>query len=707
MVRQIKIFKYLLLILFFIILLILSIIPRGNVETNLVRTILPQSVISSTDIVPLANKASSVLRIIFESDDEENLENAKNNFIQYTDKDYFTVNNSDISEVFEKYMSAPENFLSSEIRQKLIQKKYDEVYKDAIERLYNPAEIQLTTFDKDPYLILNEFIISNKRDINTENIIDGKYYDYITLKIKSNEGLSPELSNKKVKEIVDLQHKLSDSSVKIYLSGSPIHSYYTSKQSVKDINIICFLSVLLILGLTYRYFKNIKLIFPIAMSIIIGLLTGFAATKLWFENFQVMTMVFSATLIGIGIDYSYHYFFSDKIDKTFVKNLTFSLLTTIIPFILLYFTGIELLQQVSVFTVFGLLAIYLVVIIFYRDFGKYTPVRTINPNKKLYISLMAILFISAIFGYFILNFNDSLSSLYSPDKKLIKAEKLYNILSGSNDIKTQMVTVRGNNINEILETEERISDKLDKENIKSFSLSRLFPSEKRQEENFMLVKALYKNNLNKYSSILSQKQISYLLNKEFNVVPFDENFPLCEFLLNNNTSVMMVFSDKKLNLEEEYAAIVDIQTEIGNYLKAYRILLLKIMPVVIIVLFILLSVIYGIKRSVRIIIPPVSGILLAVGITCLINGEINLFEIIACYLVLGFTMDYSIFRTNKGERTEDAILISSVTTMFSFLLLSLCGFKLLSSIAMILFFGILISYLSGYLLFNRKEEEQR
>ena len=132
-------------------------------------------------------------------------------------------------------------------------------------------------------------------------------------------------------------------------------------------------------------------------------------------------------------------------------------------------------------------------------------------------------------------------------------------------------------------------------------------------------------------------------------------------------------------------------------------MLIKIFPVIILVLIGILTLIYGFKKSVKIIIPPFIGITGAIGMTCLINSEINLFGLIACFLVLGFTIDYSIFRTNPEKQTEDAIFVSSLTTMFSFLLLSLCGFKLLSSIATVLFFGILISYIAGFLLFlNQK-----
>ena len=219
---------------------------------------------------------------------------------------------------------------------------------------------------------------------NSIDYIDGKYYDFISLKIKNDQALSPALSNKKIKQLINIQKQLSNKDSKIYLAGTPIHSYYTSTRSTVDINIICILSTFMIIFLTYKYFKNLKILLPIALSIIFGMLCGYVATRLLFDSFQVITMVFSTTLIGIGIDYSYHYFFTDTADKKFIKNLSFSLLTTIVPFALLYLTGIELLQQVAVFTIFGLTGIYAVVLFIYPGFKYLKPIKTYKPNYNLY-----------------------------------------------------------------------------------------------------------------------------------------------------------------------------------------------------------------------------------------------------------------------------------------------------------------------------------
>ena len=104
--------------------------------------------------------------------------------------------------------------------------------------------------------------------------------------------------------------------------------------------------------------------------------------------------------------------------------------------------------------------------------------------------------------------------------------------------------------------------------------------------------------------------------------------------------------------------------------------------------------------------------LLSIGMAIIYNlgsnfvvGEISyITKALAAVLQLGVTMDYSIFRAGGSRHVEDAIFISALTTAFSFLMLSTTGFKLLESISLVLFFGILISYITGYLIFNNKND---
>lgn len=684
--------RFLIFGIIFFILTLLAIFYKVNVEVNLLNTLLPSEIIKSTDIVPVMKKTSSILKVVFEADDEEDLNKLSSDFVNNTDLNYFELNKPNPVNLLKKYLLKPTNFLSSDTKSLLKQEKYDEVYNKSITNLYNPAEIQVTSIDKDPFLLLDDFLISNSKNIGENKQIDGKYFSFLSLKIKNNESLSPSLNNKKIKELINLKKQLTTKTSKVYLAGTPVHTYYASTRSVFDINLICILSTIMVMFLTFKIFKNLKPLLPVLISIGFGMLAGFVAVKLWFSNFQVITMVFSTTIIGIGIDYSYHYFFTSKKDKTFSKNISLSLLTTIIPFFLLYLTQIELLKQVAIFSIFGLLGIYLVVLFIYPCFEISSPEFTFKPIEKWYKIILIILFIFSFAGLFRLKFNDGLSAFYNPSNVLKQAETLFSTVSGDNSLKTQLIIVRGTNFNDLIKNEESITKQLDENNLKYVSLSKFLPSIETQKENYSLVKKLYSRELKNYKNILNKKQIKELYEEKFMPIEFEiNNYPfLKDFMLNDDTSIIAIFDKTKLNINNKNAKIINLNSDIEGYMKKYRNMLIYLFPFAILIIFVILAKLYDYKTSLKILLPSFTGVVSSVLITSLLTGEINLFSIITAFLVIGFTMDYSIFRVSKGQKTESAVFVSCLTTAFSFLLLSLSGFKLLSSMALVLFFGFKI-----------------
>ena len=695
--------KLLILFFIFVFLCFLGFTNQKDIEVNLLKTLLPKNAVHSEEIIQIANKTSSLIKVVFETQNEEDAQKLKDDFIQNIDNNYFEFENNNPSNLINLYLNNPLNFLSDKDKKLLYDKKYDEIYENAVNFLYNPLQIQLAPFYLDPYFLLDDYFLSFNKKFDDINYFNDKCYSYTTLKIKNKEGLSVDIDNEMAK-LVKLQKELSSKDSKIYLSGTPIHSYYTKIKSSFDINIICILSTLMIIFLTYFYFKSIKPVVLVGISIIFGILSGFIAVKYWFNGFQIITLVFSTAIIGLGIDYSYHYFFADKTDKNFIKNLTLSFLTTVIPFSLIYLTNIELLKQISVFTVFGLFSIYFIVLFLYPCFNNLKAQKSIQIKVRPYKICFILLLIIAVFGIFRLNFNDALNTFYSPDKKLIKAEKIYEDVSKDNFQSAKIITVKGKNFDELIEEEEKITKVLSENGVHYLSLSKIFPSEKKQKENFELIKKLYENNLDKFSNILSNNQIKFLKDKKFEPVSFNlNNFSYADnFLLDDNKSVIYVFDPpllKSLN-------IIDFKSDVENYIKIFRKTLLVVYPLSVIALILFISLIYGPRKGLKISAPPVLGSLFALLITSFIKGELNLFSIISACLVLGFTIDYSIFRANKNKKTEDAVFTSFLTTSFSFLLLSFSNFKLLSSMACVLFFGILTSYIFGFILFSDKNNEK-
>lgn len=643
--------KRIIFLIFSIILFIFAFIQAKPVEVELMKAFISPHSAAEGYLVKLANLSSKKVNIIFEASSLDELEDMKAEFPDMK-TDY-----SAVTDVYSKY---PGNFLSNNMRELLKNKSYKKVQEDAVKSLYNPLGIYISPPDKDPYLLATDFLLSNSKFLeNDTKEFGGKYYSVLHAQVNSNDELEQIIEAAKGKTI--------------YLTGTPVHSYYASKKSNIEINIICIISTLALAALCRFYFRSFKVVIPVAFSILFGFLFGYSAAALIFKKLHVLTFVFSTSLIGISLDYSLHYFLTGN-DKEFKKSLTASMLTTACAFWGLLFSNIEVLRQIGIFTSFGLIGVWLFVILVLSD-GEFKH----NSFKKIKLpqkALLVVVFVVIAAGIFRVKFDDNIKNLYIPPKNLLAAENLYQKVF--NPVTPEFLIIHGNNINEILQKTESINER---ENIYSVSLSNFVSSEKRQQENITLVQDLYKNDLKKYESRLGTK-----FEPQKPVLYNPENFPLVsEFELDKNSSFMMV--------NEPVKGSLNIADEISKILKRLRLECFTILPCVFAMLFLLLSIMYGIKNAFKITMPPLLGIIFTVALLSLCGVNLNLFHILGLFLILGFSLDYSIFRLNGGEKSKDAVLMSAASTAFSFLLLSFTSFKLISSLGLTLFIGITASYI--------------
>ena len=671
--------------------LILLLRNFGGIETNLAKSILPENIVKNSRIIDVADMQSKSVKVIFESDDENSLEELKQNFVDEVNKKNFLPANLDFLRLLDWYSNSPVNFISPQTRALLLEKNYNAVYEQSLARLYNPAGIPLVEVSKDPFLLLTDFLLSN--NLGSKNYyIDGKYYDSEIFKLNAAQDMqSPAIVN-----LIKLKNKYSDGKNNIYLAGTPVHTYQTSISSSVSINIICFLITILIIFLTYYYFRSFKILLPIALSIAFGFLAGFAISKTIFSTFHIITFLFGTTLIGIGIDYSYHYIFSENFDKSFVKDLTLSLLSTMMAFSLLYFLKIDILNQIATFTNAGLAAIYIFILTIYPciKFPKSVRFFKFQFNKKIKISVIIFVIFSIITGLLKVNFDDSLTSLYTPAKNLLKAEKLFNKISNQEGVKGVILAVKGESLQKILENEESVTSLLDKKGINYLCISKFIPSIKRQEENETLTKLLYENNLKDYKGILSDKQINLLINEVYKPQGIEiEDFSFFkDLLLNNNTSIIISFSDfiPEVNKNIE---IVDFQGTVSKYLREYRIGFLKILPIIYFLLYFILVLSYGYKQALKMFLPLLISSVFVIAFVSLMGIDLNLFNLLGLLLALGFTVDYSIFGRKNLVKNETAIFLACITTALSFLLLSFTTFKLISTLALTTSLGVIFNYI--------------
>ena len=105
-------------------------------------------------------------------------------------------------------------------------------------------------------------------------------------------------------------------------------------------------------------------------------------------------------------------------------------------------------------------------------------------------------------------------------------------------------------------------------------------------------------------------------------------------------------------------------------------------------------------RAVGIVLVPLGATAMLFVIASSLNFQLNLFHIMALFLVLGFGMDYGIFTNEMRDHsnvTLQAILLSAVTSLLSFGLLSLSEIPVVASFGITLLIGNLFNLIGVFI----------
>lgn len=744
--KLVKIFR-ILFVLILVTLGVLVLFKPAHTETNILKAIFSSK--SDNLLVDLSSRFSAKINIIVESNDFEKAEEVSKTIYAKIDKTKMKSSDANITEIIEEYEKYHNNLLSNQTRKYLINKQYDKVEENAYEALYNPVIPPVGSIEDDPFLLLTDFVMNLNENSQAPSSFtpiqqNDKFYSLVMLDVDKELALSPTVLNKEVKKLVDIQKEFSKNGTKVYLTGAPIHSYFASSHSIFEINLICILSTLFVIGLVFWYFGSLSPLIPIGLSIGLGIYAGYCMTALVFRNIHILTFVFSTTLIGVCVDYSLHYFVALKEGKTgtevikdIFKSLTVSLITTVSAFLILLFADFTLLRQISIFTITGLVTVYGIVVLWYPLLEKiglgYKPDNTNscrvgktqcphkadkdafvgqampdnNSNEKhasLHLGIFAskprltarllscLIAILLIIGLFHTHFDDNIKNMYTPPKTLLNAEKLFTEIAGTS-ADTSIFVVKGNNLEELLQKEEEIADKLN--GIEYQALSKYVPSEKRQKSNQILRKELYRTKLNDFAIFLPVQKRSQLISQNYgnNFLSVNNDFEFMKknFLIDKNTSIMVVsgYNGEKI----DGVRIINFQKDISAQIKHCRRVCLGLLIPIFGLLYLLLAKIYDKKSGLKILLPSICAVILLFGFLGLFGCSINLFHLLAIFLIIGFGLDYSVFRFTNPEKAGDSVFLSCITTVFSFALLAFAGFKLISSLGTVLSLGLLSSYI--------------
>lgn len=707
--------KHILRSLFIIVFVIISVLFFAHpvkTETNILRAIVAKE---NSNLLDLSGRYSSKINVLIEGEEPEEVNDTAELFNSKLDKKNIKSISVDGNKVLDLYKASRSGLLSDKTAALLKKNDYASVKKNCLEMIYNPIGFSVVPLEDDPFMLFTDYILSLGENVSSDSVINfnDNYYRILTFEFNKDIALSPSLLNKEVKQIIKVQKELTKGDVNVYLTGSPIHSYFASSRSIVEINVICILSAIFVIGLCLYYFQSVAVLIPIALSLLLGVISGFMLTSIIFPAVHILTFVFSTTLIGICTDYSLHFFVNkneekscDDTIKEIFQSLTVSLLTTVSAFLILLFSNTELLKQIAVFTISGLITVYCFVVLFYPVICKYLPLNnkkfciwdfSIKPQMKK--TILIICGIIVLTGLIFIKYNDDIRSMYEPSKSLLKAEKLFSEVAQI-DSKNSFLIVEGKDFQDMLEKEENITKILG--DTKFQAVSKYIPSVKNQEENRILVQRLYEKEIPPYTSVLNAslqvpaKNYLYYNRTDF---PFLESFMMGE---NKSLMILYDFDNPEIFKDIDGVSYYNVQKDISDIVKNCRKGCMKLLLPVFLLLFGILAVIYKPKNALKIILPPLMSCILIIGILGLFHISMNLFHVIALFLIIGFSLDYSIFRFNGSKCVNDAVFMSCITSVFSFTLLAMTGFKLISSLGFVLSVGILSSYIFSVLMISKE-----
>ncbi len=638
---------------------------------------------------------------------------------------------------------------------------------DALSKAYGAFTVtSLENLESDPFMLGEHNLLSflkqlqesgTKMSLKDEVLaseVNGRWYVMIR-GILSKEGAALASKENAVVQIHQVCDPLEDGETKFIYSGTPFHSYKSSSDATKEISTISTISMTAVLVILLLIFQRPSPILFSIGSILWSSLMAIFATLAIFGKMHILTLVFGTSLIGSCIDYSLHYFINWKgnlachkgyqVRNHLIKGLSLSLVSTVICYFILVFAPFNLLKQMAVFSMSGIISSFLTVICVYPFIKVPQTKREIKLLKyytmpswynKKFVGRIAItiMFVFSISVLLIFHKNvkieNNLSRLYKMEgREMLNEKEAAQVLQYS---PSGWYIVSGSTAEETLQNEEKITAELKKMNegkekggfvcTTSYIPSISMQKKSREAAAKLLPLAAQQYEYLGYDSSYAKKLAEDFKAGENDFIEIGKNVP--EYLAGAISSAWLGEIDGKYYSVvlpvsvldyDAYKSLADGENvffiskvrSMNADLDRLSDMILKLFVVVYIALFIILRFFYSLKQTAKIVSVPLLIVLMTSSIFALCGIHFEFFSITGMILVFGLGLDYVIYMIENEKRTEEvevqssnlepfAIALSFVTSAVSFGALALSKFVPVHMIGLSIFIGLTTAFVSTF-----------
>ena len=611
-------------------------------------------------------------------------------------------------------------FLSKQDRQ-AITRDAEQFMARRLQLLYSPLGAQYAaSLQKDPLFTLATYIREiEQADIDLHDdvaiLADGQYRYAVIISRFEDSGFAAQ------KALAKWHRQLSQQRPDILAAGLPLYSAYGAQSAEREISTVGLVSVLAIIALMLAGFRSLRPLLLTLFSIAIGISSALLASSLVFGSLHVITLVFGSSLIGITVDYSFHYF-CDRLRqgqsslqslKAVLPGIGLGLGSSVIAYGLLWLTPFPGLRQMGLFSVVGLCMAWLTVVLLYPLLATKMRQRPVPQMFYWYryrwpLQLYrfrwplagAVLLLLAV-GFYRLTFLDEIRAMQTPPAALVAEEQAIAEI-GQQRPDSQYFIVTADSPQQWQEREQALLQALelliaDQRLYANKALSPFYISVDQQLANHQLLQQqVFDSGLLQQGmqGLQMQPQVIEQLEQDFYqqdtaVISIQEwaqampgNLsvlwlgcePQCSSVVRlYGIADHRVLSDLQLLASQQAGVIfVDTVQDINALLQQYRQMASGFLLLALLLTALFLSVFIGPGGAVRIVLVPFTALLLALASLSLAGFPISMFHIFGLLLALGISLDYAIFH-HVGKHpltTSMSVGMSLLTSLLAFGLLA-------------------------------------
>ena len=569
----------------------------------------------------------------------------------------------------------------------------------AARRCYSSPVPPLFRPEDDPFCLLDGFVTSLPTSVSgwfpKDGVLtaerDGCVYQLVMIELKP--GVADDVDRLvRLKDALDAAIAVADvgGDVAILPCGAPLHTAISAGNCKREIGSLTWFSLFFIAALSVVVFKSVRWVPLLALSLGASVFAGLAAVLVVFGGFHLMTIVMGTTVLGLVIDYSFHWLLHEEAQrKETVRNLLVSFVTTEISLVPLMLSSVPVLRQAAVFLGAGLVAALGYVVFCYPRTA--CAVRSGQETgrlaswPRLFSLVVAIV---AAWGLFSAEFGTDIAAVYRPPVELQAPERLFAELSGGNAVDRGFIVTEGDELERLLDCEASLGLPSDVP-----CLSRFLPSLARRRDVAADVEKLYAEQGEKQAKLLG---LGKLVPPPAPAAWTVESLPaeLCRAFLCVSSNLSLVVTGvprPTVDLPRE-TAFCQPRELISRVLSVWTVETELRLGLALLLMFAALLV-FCRGRALAVFAPSIFALLSVAGLLGILGAKINLFHLLAGFLLAGMSVDYTVF-LHSGKSLKPA-LCSLLTSIAGFGALVFVSFPVVQSFGLVLGVGLPIAFIAA------------